>query len=159
METINTNQECDTSMVSSSEVKAAFQKLTNGKTPGIRSITTEMLKAGGESVIQWRTNITNHVWIQERLPTDWTRGIILPFWKRKGDQLLCSNHRGITLLSIPGKLFARILLTRALPAIRSRRRPQQAGFMPNRSTIDNVSAIRMTIEKHREFRKDRHLVH
>ena len=29
--------------------------------------------------------------------------------------------------------------------------------MPNRSTIDHISALRLTIEKFREFRKDRHL--
>ncbi|KAI8518905.1 hypothetical protein Bbelb_021620 [Branchiostoma belcheri] len=65
--------------------------------------------------------------------------------------------RGITLLSIPGKLFTRILLARAMSAIRSSRRPQQTGFMPNRSTIDHISALRLVIEKAREYRKDRHL--
>lgn len=116
-----------------------------------------MLKAGGDNIILWLTEIINHVWVSESLPDDWRRGIILPFWKRKGDQLTCSNHRGITLLSIPIKLFTRILLTRALPATRSRRRQQQAGFMPNRSTTDHISALRLLIEKAREFRKDRHL--
>ena len=103
------------------------------------------------------TKIINHVWVLEELPTDWTRGIILPFWKNKGERLQCGNYRGITLLSIPGKLFTRVLLARALPAIRSKRRPQQAGFMPNRSTIDHISALRLTIEKAREYRKDRRL--
>ncbi|GAA6087975.1 gamma-aminobutyric acid receptor subunit alpha-2-like [Tachysurus ichikawai] len=57
----------------------------------------------------------------------------------------------------PSKLFTSILLTRALPAIRSSRRPQQASFMPNRSTIDQISVVRLLIEKTYEFRKDRHL--
>lgn len=61
----------------------------------------------------WRlTHILNKVWVSMMLPDDWGWGIILPLWKHKGDQLTCSNHRGITLLSIPGKLFIRILLTR-----------------------------------------------
>ncbi|KAG7483410.1 hypothetical protein JOB18_047994 [Solea senegalensis] len=55
------------------------------------------------------------------------------------------------------RLFTRILLTRALPAIRSSRRPQQAGFMPNRSTTDHISAVRLLTEKTYEFCKDRHL--
>ncbi|KAI8510934.1 hypothetical protein Bbelb_118500 [Branchiostoma belcheri] len=46
---------------------------------------------------------------------------------------------------------------RAISVIRSSRRPQQAGFMPNRSTIDHISALRLVIEKAREYRKDRHL--
>uniref|UniRef100_A0A8C5EH51 Uncharacterized protein n=1 Tax=Gouania willdenowi TaxID=441366 RepID=A0A8C5EH51_GOUWI len=84
------------------EVKAALRKLNNKK----------LLKFGGDCMFEWLTNIFNHVGGTERLPCEWTRGVILPFWKRKGDRLFCGNHRGITLLSIPGKLFTRILLTR-----------------------------------------------
>jgi len=73
----------------------------------------------------------------------------------KGDKLVCSNHRGITLLSIPATVFARVLLSCSLPAIRCYRRPQQAGFMPNCSTIDQISALRLIIEKTQEFRKGR----
>ncbi len=148
---------CSIDPVTPEEVRAALKKLNNRKAPGICAITAEMLKSGGESIVEWLTHIFNEVWETERLPSDWTRGVILPFWKRKGDRLVCGNHRGITLLSIPGKLFTRILLTRALPAIRSSRRPQQAGFMPNRSTTDQISAVRLLIEKTYEFRKDRHL--
>ncbi|GAA6068877.1 uncharacterized protein LOC124628743 [Tachysurus ichikawai] len=126
---------CSTSPVTPEEVRAALGKLNNRKSLGICAITAEMLKSGGESIVEWLTRIFNKVWETERLPSDWTSGVILPLWKRKGDRLVCGNHSGITLLSIPGKLFTRILLTRALPAIRSSRRPQQAGFMPNRSTI------------------------
>lgn len=139
------------------EVSLALKSLKNNKAPGICAITAEMIKAGGDCMLRWLTHIINHVWVTELLPSDWTRGVTLPFWKRKGDRLVCSNHRGITLLSIPGKLFTRILLTRALSKIRDSRRPQQAGFMPNRSTTDHISALRLLIEKYREFRKDRHL--
>jgi len=76
---------------------------------------------------------------------------------KKGDKLVCSNHRGVTFLSIPGKVFTRVLLSRSLPAIRRYRRPQQAGFMPNRSTIDHISDLRLIIEKTPKFRKGRHL--
>ncbi|KAL1246814.1 hypothetical protein QQF64_034817 [Cirrhinus molitorella] len=125
---------CSTDRVTPVEVKAALKKLNNRKAPGICAITAEMLKSGGDSIVEWLTHIFN-----------------------QGDRLVCGNHRGITLLSIPGKLFTRILLTRALPAIRSSRRPQQAGFMPNRSTIDHISAVRLLIEQTYELRKDRHL--
>ena len=152
-----TNQQCSIDPVTEAEVHAALKKLRNSKAPGVCGITAEMLKYGGNTIIRWMTIIINFVWVLEVLPEDWTRGIILPFWKQKGEKLDCSNYRGITLLSIPGKLFTRILLTRALPAIRSRRRPQQAGFMPSRSTTDHISALRLIIEKAREFRKDRSL--
>lgn len=44
-----------------------------------------------------------------------------------------------------------------IPVFRSKRRPPQAGLMPSRSKIDHISAIRLLIEKVREFRKDRNL--
>jgi len=38
------------------------------------------------------------------------------FWptlyKRKGDRSICDNHRGISLLSIPGIILARVMLSR-----------------------------------------------
>ena len=109
------------------------------------------------AVVTWLTKIVNHVWPTEQIPADWRKGIILPFWKRKGDALTCSNHRGITLLSIPGKTFARVVINQAIPAMHHHRRPHQAGFMPGRSTTDHISAIRLLAEKAREFRKDRAL--
>jgi len=116
-----------------------------------------MLKANGNNIIRWLMHIINEIWHSENLPEDWTRGIILPFWKRKCDKLVCRNNRGITLLSIRGKVFARVLLSRSLPAIRCYRQSHQAGFMPNRSTIDHIAALRLIIEKPPEFRKGRHL--
>lgn len=160
MATINAsppNADCPTDPVSYTEVFLALKKLRNNKAPGVCTICAEFLKHGGESMIHWLTAVINKVWTSEQPPEDWRRGIIVPFWKHKGDRLACENHRGISLLSIPGKVFARVLLTRALAAIRSHRRPQQAGFMPNRSTSDHISAVRLLIEKHREFRKNRHL--
>ena len=151
------NPDCSVGPVSFFEVSQALKKLSNNKAPGVCKITAEFLKSGGQCIVQWFTSIINHVWTTEEIPDDWRRGIILPFWKNKGDKHTCDNHRGITLLSVPGKLFTRILLSRALAAIRRHRRPQQAGFTPNRSTIDHITAVRLLIEKHREFRRNRHL--
>ena len=107
--------------------------------------------------MMWLANIFNHTWSTEQIPDDWRKGIILPFWKRKGDALTCSINRGITLLSIPGKTFARVVINRAIPAMHHHRRPHQAGFMPGLSTTDHISAIRFLAEKAREFRKYRTL--
>ncbi|GAB1609994.1 hypothetical protein Ahia01_001285300 [Argonauta hians] len=117
-----------------------------------------MLRMGSDHTIDWLTHIINKVWIPECSPEDRTRGVILPFWKHKGDRQVCSYFRGITLLSIPGKIFSRILLMRAIPYFRGEnRRPQQAGFMPNRSTTNQISALRLIVEKAHEFRCDRRL--
>ena len=46
------------------------------------------------------------------IPTDWKRGLVVPLWKGKGDHQDCNNYRGVMLLSVPGKVFARINLHR-----------------------------------------------
>ena len=152
-----TSPSCSVDPVTVSEVKHHIKKLHNRRAPGICNITAEMLKAGGEAMFQWLTDVINAVWVNEVLPDDWRRGVILPFWKRKGDMHVCSNHRGITLLSIPGKLFSRILIDRARPAMYHHRRIHQSGFMPGRSTTDHLSSMRLLIEKAYEFRRGRDL--
>ena len=42
--------------------------------------------------------------------TDWKRGLVVPLWKGKGDRQVCNNCRGLTLLSVPSKVFARTIL-------------------------------------------------
>ena len=37
---------------------------------------------------------------------EWHQGIIIPLYKGNGSKSECSNYRGITLLSVPGKVFA-----------------------------------------------------
>ena len=87
------------------------------------------------------------------LPSDWKKGIIVPVFKRKGSKTDCSNYRGITLLSVPGKLFAMLLLKRAISFLHALRRPQQAGFMPGRSTTEQIHTVRQIVEKTLEFNK------
>ena len=39
---------------------------------------------------------------------DWRKALVVPVHK-KGSKLQCKNYRGISLLSIPGKVYAKIL--------------------------------------------------
>jgi len=68
-------------------------------------IMPEMLKAGGEVVIKWLVKLFNEVWTRGVAPRDWKSAII----HRKGSRLECINYRGISLLSVVGKVFARVL--------------------------------------------------
>ena len=42
----------------------------------------------------------------------WRGDCIVPLYKRKGENCECSNSRGISLLSVVGKLFGRVLIKR-----------------------------------------------
>ena len=69
------------------------------------------------------------------------------------------NHRGITLLSIPGKLFAMIRLERTKPTFYIHRRNEQAGFTAGQSTTEHnvMFAIRQITEQWREFNKSTYI--
>ncbi len=63
---------------------------------------------------------------------------IVTLYKNKSD---CNSYRGISLLSILGKVFARILLAR-LQVLVDRVYPEsQCGFRAGRSTIDMVLSL------------------
>jgi len=51
------------------------------------------------------------IWNEEDVPADWSRGVIIPV-PEKGCLSDCNNWRGITLMSVPGKVFCSVLLNR-----------------------------------------------
>ena len=57
--------------------------------------------------------LLKEVWEQEKVPDDWKKGYLVKLPK-KGDLSSCDNWRGITLLSIPGKVLTRIILLERL---------------------------------------------
>merc|ERR1711872_739065 len=83
------------------DVRRAVKKLKKGKSPGVDGITSEMLKYGGECVIEWLTRVCKVCASEEKVPNDWIRAIIVPLYKGKGDKSECKNYRGISLLTIP----------------------------------------------------------
>jgi len=93
------------------------------------------------------------VWNTGINPTDWKWGLVAPLWKGRGDRQDCNNYRGVTLLSVPGKLFVRIILDRVLHHLLEHHHPEQSGFAPKRSTIDRILAIWVLTKHRREFRQ------
>lgn len=79
---------------------------------------------------------------------------IATLYKNKRDRSDCNNYRGISLLSIVGKVFARVVLNR-LQKLAVRVYPEsQRGFKSGRSTIDMIFiSLRQLPEKCTEQRQ------
>ena len=135
------------------ETRGAVKQLKGGKAPGVCGIHAEFLKAGGLAVLLQLHAVLCSVWRTGVIPADWRRGLVVPLWKGKGDRLECSNYRAVTLLSVPGKVFARVLLGRIRYHLLAYQRPEQSGFTPKRSTIDRILALRILIERKREYQQ------
>ena len=50
-------------------------------------------------------------WRCGNVPRDWQKALIVPI-RKKGSRTKCENYCGISLLSIPGKVYTSILETR-----------------------------------------------
>ncbi len=105
------------------EVRGAVNKLKCGKAAGICNVSAEMLKAGGEAMIRGLHAVLSAVLQFGTIPPDWKRGLVVPIWKGKGDRQDCNNYRGITLLSMPGKVLAQVLLMRIRSQLLRYQRP------------------------------------
>ena len=128
------------------EVKAAVKSLKNGKAPGIDQITAEMIKAGGDILLQRLHVLLTCIWDTEYVPSAWKKAIVVPILK-KGDSRECKNYRGISLLSIVGKVFTKIIQSRLQKHCEQSCREEQAGFRPNRGCIDQIFALRQLVEE------------
>ncbi len=105
-----------------------------------------MLKADILTSTRVLTDLFQDIWNSDTIPEDWSKGLIVKVAK-KGNIKSCDNWHGITLLSIPSKVFCRVLLYRMETAIDIRIRPGQAGFRKGRGCMDQIFALRNIIEQ------------
>jgi len=77
-------------------------------------------------------------------------------YKGKGSRSCCNSYRPISLLSVPGKVLAHVLLARLQPLLDLNKRPQQSGFTAGRSTVDAILALRLLSELHYTFSRPLH---
>ncbi|KAG0730476.1 Transposon TX1 uncharacterized protein [Chionoecetes opilio] len=147
LQAVDADPPIDESAPSLDEVREAVAKLKGGKAAGVCNISAELLKAGGEAMIHGLHAVLTAVRQSGTIPPAWKRGLVVPIWKGKGDRQDCNNYRGITLLSVPGKVLAHLLLTRIRSHLVKHQRPQQSGFTPGKSTTDRILALRALVER------------
>nr|VZI08057.1 unnamed protein product [Spirometra erinaceieuropaei] len=99
------------------------------------------------------TALFQEMWRQGEIPQDFKYATIVYLYKRKRNRQVCDNHRGISLLNIAGKIFARILLNRLNNHLEQGLLPEsQCGFRRHRGTTDMIFAARQLQEKCQEMR-------
>ena len=133
------------------ETQKAIKQLQAGKAPGPDGIPPEIYKEGEDAVQAKLNELLQQFWEESSVPQDFKDANIIHLYKNKGDRASCDNHRGISLLSVAGKIMARVILNRItqylLDDVVSE---SQCGFRRNRGTIDMIFAVRQIQEKCRE---------
>ena len=131
------------------ETQVAIKQLSLNKSPGQDSIPAEIYVYGGDKLVQKLVEMFVIIHDHEELPQEFKDPIIVHLYKNKGDRQSCDNHRGVSLLSIAGKILARILLNRLLDhlAVNKLLPESQCGFRKERGTVDMIFAVRQIQEK------------
>ena len=130
------------------EMARAIAGLKDGKAPGGGGIPAEAWKHGGDNLFSRLHQLITNAWEVGSVPQAWKGASTVTIYK-KGDRTDCGNYRGISLISIAGKIFARILLNRLSTYITLEVVPEtQRGFRGNRSTVDMMTGLWQLLRKY-----------
>ncbi|KAH9586806.1 hypothetical protein MS3_00004769 [Schistosoma haematobium] len=108
------------------EISMAIRQIKSDKAAGPDNIPADVALTAKILNI-----LFSKIWDEEQVRTDWKEGHLIKIPK-KGDLTKCENYRGITLLSIPGKVFSRVLLNRMKEFVGVQFLSQRTGFCKDR---------------------------
>ena len=128
--------------ITQSEIIEAIHNLKGNKAAGMDGITSEMLKLSLPMCLPFLISLFNHILDSGNYPKMWTNAIIVPIHK-SGDKEIPNNYRGVSLLSVLGKVFARILNKRlsVWAEVNNHFVEEQGGFRAGYSTMDNMFVL------------------
>ena len=93
------------------EVRDTLSLIAGGKAGGSSSILPEMVKVCCDELLGYLVQLFGSVWESKAVPQGWCDASLVSVPK-KGDLSLCDNWRGISLLDVVGKVFAKIIQQR-----------------------------------------------
>jgi hypothetical protein len=117
-------------------VDRAASQLKNEKAAGEDVITNEMVKSGELVIVEWFVFLFNLCMNIGNASEDWGSAIVVPLLKGKGDNKKCKNSRGISLLSMHGKVDGRMIIRSANEITAVQIRDRQCRFRKGRDFVD-----------------------
>jgi hypothetical protein len=110
-----------------------------------------MVKYGGKVMKEVLGVMFRLFWRLEKQPEDWKKGDIFPIYK-KGEVTDIGNYRGITLLSVVGKMMEAIVNRRVSKWIEEKKRlsDEQGGFRTLRGCQDLMFLLMMVLGQREE---------
>jgi hypothetical protein len=132
------------------EVKSIISQLKSKKCPGHDKITNELIKAGGESLINTLTVLFNQIRATGKIPPAWKYSDIIIIAK-KGNRHKIENYRPITLRLVIAKIFSKLIQHRIQHILDAQQPIEQAGFRKTFSTVDHLHTMNQIIEKGNEY--------
>ncbi|VDP07499.1 unnamed protein product [Schistosoma mattheei] len=116
IEAAHTDLPIDVNPATTEEIRMGIRQIKSGKAVESDHIPAAALKSGIEVTTNMFHLLVKKVWEEEQVWMDWKEGHLIKIPKQ-GDLSRCENYIGITLLSVPGKVFNRVLLNQMKDAV------------------------------------------
>jgi endonuclease/exonuclease/phosphatase family metal-dependent hydrolase len=126
------------------QVQKAINALKNKKAPDADGITAEHLKYAGILMTSAITKLVNAIMKAGQIPSKLKLGIVTPIWK-KNEKTKPTNYRGITVISVIGKIVESLLRTRIAPTVLKTQNPLQRGFTKGTSPLNAALIMQESI--------------
>ena len=128
------------------EVAVAIQRLKLNKASGYDGLPAELFKAEGDELVRCMHHLLCNIWSLKNMPSDWSLCKVL----KKGDASICSNYRGISLLTIAYRILSSVLCERLTTFFNKLIGTYQCRFRAVKSTIDQIITLRQIFQKTRD---------
>ena len=102
-------------------------------------------RAGGDEFVRCMHHLFCILWSLKSMPIEWSLSLLCPVLK-KCDATICSNYRGISLLTIAYRILSNVLCERLKPFVNKPIGSHQCGFRPGKSTIDQIFTLRQILQ-------------
>jgi hypothetical protein len=110
----------------------------NVRAAGPGDIPIELIKCGGQKLLEIITILHNKIINGEKVPEEWKVAIITSIHKKE-DKRKCKTYRGISVTSTFSRIYGRILTKLVELEHKNMEMEEQAGFRAGRSCIDNIN--------------------
>ena len=126
-------------VVHDEEVLDQIKFLDSNKSYGPVGISPRFLKMAGASIVKPLTLLFNASLSKGMFPCNWKKANVLPLHKKSSKQF-ADNYRPVSLLTIIGKMFERIIFKHVYNHFRDNAliNKWQSGFLPGSSTVTQL---------------------
>jgi hypothetical protein len=139
------------SLISRREVKAVVKRFPKFKAFGPDGVSAAVFKSG--AALTYIRTTMNRLLQNGDVPPEWLQSQIVAIPKKPSAATL-DNYRGISLMSVSAKLFNKVILQRLATVLDPLLLPWQSGFRSGRCTTEQITALRLIVDRCKARKKD-----
>ena len=135
--------------ISIEEIRKVITKLKNSKEAGLNKIIPELLKSFDDNFLSLIVSTLNEIPDSGKFPDEWALGMIVILFK-EGTKSDLNNYRGITLLSMLGKILVGVSNNGLWEVVDKYEihKENQAGFRQGYRTTDHLFTLTTIIDQY-----------